>query len=170
MLNDEFTEAAKELESPEMGTEVIAPLIYNLIMFQRPRRVLEIGAGFTSLYILKALFDNDELIQAENRNSNSTSLINNQYYENEIRPAQLHVIDNVRNSLTTAGKLSGIAKNLGLHNLLTFHKADFLNYSSQFSKEELPFDLLWLDCGNLNSYNHFQKFPSNIIKELIIHF
>jgi len=41
-----------------MGTEVMAPLLYNLVRFTRPKLCLEIGMGYTSLFLAKALSDN----------------------------------------------------------------------------------------------------------------
>jgi hypothetical protein len=35
--------------------ENMGPLLYTLIRFTKPRRILEVGAGYTSIYILQAL-------------------------------------------------------------------------------------------------------------------
>jgi hypothetical protein len=32
---------------------------YSLVRFHKPRRVLEVGAGYTTLFILQALRDNE---------------------------------------------------------------------------------------------------------------
>jgi hypothetical protein len=53
MLMDRgFLEAIKPLYSPVMGTEAMGPLLYSLICFSRPQRVLEVGAGYTTPFIL----------------------------------------------------------------------------------------------------------------------
>jgi predicted O-methyltransferase YrrM len=49
---------AAPLFSPQMGVENMSPLLYSLVRFFKPARVLEVGAGFTSLFILQALADN----------------------------------------------------------------------------------------------------------------
>ena len=82
MLDDAFRADASDLFSQSMGTEVVAPFLYNLIMFERPRKVLEIGAGYTSMYILKALFDCDSLIKEEKYNVASDNLTNPNYFNN----------------------------------------------------------------------------------------
>ena len=41
----------------------MGPLLYSLIRFVKPRRVLEVGAGYTSLWILQALADNESELQ-----------------------------------------------------------------------------------------------------------
>ena len=37
----------------------MAPLLYALCRFVKPRRILEVGAGYTSLWLLQALADNE---------------------------------------------------------------------------------------------------------------
>ena len=36
-----------------MGTEHMAPLLYSLIRFVRPQRILEIGLGYTTPFLIK---------------------------------------------------------------------------------------------------------------------
>ena len=56
-IDQNFLEAIKPLYSPVMGTERMGPLLYTLICFSRPQRLLEVGAGYTTPFILKALSD-----------------------------------------------------------------------------------------------------------------
>tara|TARA_Y100001968_G_scaffold330034_1_gene380805 strand:+ start:1563 stop:2264 length:702 start_codon:yes stop_codon:yes gene_type:complete len=156
MFDKEFIADTSDLFSPTMGTEALAPFLYNLIMLQRPRKILEIGAGYTSMYILKALFDCDRQIKEEKNNLGSDNMINSNYFNN-IRPAKLHVIDNFAHGKTTANKVFQKAQDMGFQDLLKFHEADFFDYANKLPKEDLPFDLIWLDCGNLNFYEVFKK-------------
>src|ERR1700752_3910987 len=57
-LDANFVKHAESAFSPSMGTESMAPLLYSIVRFTRPQNVLEIGAGFTTLYLLKGLADN----------------------------------------------------------------------------------------------------------------
>ena len=41
-----------------MGAENLGPLLYSYVRFTKPARVLEVGAGYTSMFILQALRDN----------------------------------------------------------------------------------------------------------------
>ena len=50
----------RDLYNPHMGVEHVGPLLYSLIRMAKKRQVLEIGAGYTTLWILQALADNDE--------------------------------------------------------------------------------------------------------------
>ena len=54
-----FLEMCRPLHAQHMGCENMGPLLYSLIRFVKPRRVLEVGAGYTSIWILQALADND---------------------------------------------------------------------------------------------------------------
>ena len=42
-----------------MGVENMGPLLYSLIRFVKPRTILEVGAGYTTLFVLQALKDNE---------------------------------------------------------------------------------------------------------------
>ena len=57
-LDQEFLAVAQKAYSSTMGTENMAPLLYSLARFTRPRNVLEIGAGYTTLFLLQAMADN----------------------------------------------------------------------------------------------------------------
>lgn len=41
-----------------MGAENVAPLLYSLLRFVKPTSALEVGGGFTSIFLLQALEDN----------------------------------------------------------------------------------------------------------------
>lgn len=61
------------------GTEVMAPLLYQLIRFQRPRRVVELGMGYTTPFIAQALVDNAAAELAE-RSTSPGALHRSAYY------------------------------------------------------------------------------------------
>ena len=77
MIDATFRAAARALTSPEMGTEAVAPLLYDLVMLHWPRRILEVGGGISSLYLLKRLaeFELMILIGSHKRRQNSVTLI-----------------------------------------------------------------------------------------------
>jgi len=56
-LDIELLQAAEELRVPVMGSETVAPLLYFLVRFTRPRKVLEVGTGYTTPFIARALAD-----------------------------------------------------------------------------------------------------------------
>ena len=62
----DFLEVARPLHASHMGCENMGPMLYALVKFVKPGRVLEVGAGYTSLWLLQALRDNaDELARCE---------------------------------------------------------------------------------------------------------
>ena len=52
-----FLAAVHAANDPHMGVENMGPLLHALIRFTKPRRVFEIGAGATSLYILQVVIN-----------------------------------------------------------------------------------------------------------------
>src|SRR5262249_53565457 len=50
-LDAEFFRVAEPLRVPMMGTEHVSHLLYALILMLRPRSVLEIGAGYSTLFL-----------------------------------------------------------------------------------------------------------------------
>jgi hypothetical protein len=64
-VDRDFMDAVQELYVPSMGSDVMAPLLYSLIRFVRARTVLEVGMGYTTPFIARALKDNDDAFRAE---------------------------------------------------------------------------------------------------------
>ena len=64
LYSADWLDAVAPLARQHMGTENMGPLLYALVRFIKPRRVLEVGAGFTTLFILQALADNEAEIAA----------------------------------------------------------------------------------------------------------
>jgi predicted O-methyltransferase YrrM len=158
MIDEAFRAAAAPLASPKMGTEAVAPLLYDLVMLYRPRRVLEVGGGLSSLYLLKALADCDRATAAEAAAADKEGgLLNPAYYAAPPVPARLHMIDNLVHADTTAGKVIRTAKDLGIDGPLRVHEADFIGYADKLPKDELPFDMVWFDCGTIEYFQHFRR-------------
>ena len=61
ILNQEFQQKLNEnFPSIPGGTENLAPYLYFLIKILKPLKILEIGAGYSSVFFAKALADNKE--------------------------------------------------------------------------------------------------------------
>jgi len=161
LLNDKnFLENIKPLVSKVMGTEHMAPLLYSLVKFIRPHRCLEIGGGLTTIYILAALKEIDELETLEKKGIESnydTRLKNNEYYNLEKSEFILHSFDNLVHSQNSANKIIEITKKLGLEKYLKFYNDDYRNLSSRISKKEQEFDIIWCDLGGLENYLNYQN-------------
>ena len=153
-----------------MGVELVSPLLYSLIRLARPRNVLEVGAGYSTLFILQALADNLNDFETEKKKlrghvrsdkhkgwrrvlkgRHPAPLAAPQYYEIPYRPV-LSVIDDTSHPATSAKKVEEVARKLRLHSFLKFHEGDFRGMSSRLEKESLPLDLIWFDCGMLREF------------------
>ncbi|MEE1748310.1 MULTISPECIES: class I SAM-dependent methyltransferase [unclassified Streptomyces] len=62
-----FAAAVGRLRVPGMGTEAVAPFLAGLIRMTRPRRVLEVGMGYTTPFLAAALAGAREEADQESR-------------------------------------------------------------------------------------------------------
>jgi len=62
-----FLEKTKTLYDMHMGAENMGPFLYQFCRFTKPENVLEIGAGYTSVYLMQAMRDNKEEISSYER-------------------------------------------------------------------------------------------------------
>ena len=179
-----------------MGTENVAPLLYSLARTTRARRILEIGAGYSTPFLLRALLDNlddfrcerDQLAEktaryhAAARPSETPQeilaalthwelqpppLADPAYYREPFQPA-LHSFDTAGSALNMEKLLGAPAK------ILTLHHRDFAGASNQIDKAHLPFDLAWMDCGGLREYQNFLKEYWDLVSEngglIVLHY
>ena len=49
-----------------MGTESVAPFLRSFVQMVRPNRILEVGAGYTTPFLLEGLELNNEIINEGN--------------------------------------------------------------------------------------------------------
>ena len=56
-LSADFYREAERLFSPPFGTERMAPLLHSLVRFHRPEVVVELGYGYTTPFLARALAD-----------------------------------------------------------------------------------------------------------------
>lgn len=132
-----------------MGVENMGPLLYSLIRFVKPRRILEVGAGYTTLFVLQALKDNDaELNHLRAQNTSTPAAASSEgamgsdgnsapdeesgfYVEEALGDSGssiLHCVDNQEHDVFAAhgglGAVVAVAADLGLGHLLKIHSAD----------------------------------------------
>jgi predicted O-methyltransferase YrrM len=68
MFDEKFVSLAREAFNPfvpSSGTEHVALLLYSLVRMARPRTVVEYGPGYTTLFLLKGLADNETDVEEE---------------------------------------------------------------------------------------------------------
>jgi predicted O-methyltransferase YrrM len=151
-LNPTFLSHVKSLYNPHKGVENAGPLLYSLVRFTKSRKIVEIGAGYTTLWLLQALKDNgDEILGAshlqEERNCKLLDIpwtVPDVIDKYNTEKSSLLCIDNClhqRETATGAGAIARVV--LGLEDYLEFVKGDA--FAMDFDEEII--DLLWCDFG-----------------------
>jgi hypothetical protein len=174
MLTPKFFEAIRPLDKNwSMGVELLSPFIYSLIRCTKPRSALEVGAGYSSPFILQALADNltdhrqqQEALRGHVRSDehgglrrllkgrHPAPLARPEYYDRAYDPV-LTIIDDVSHPATSAKQVEAVATDLQLGHILRFQKGDFRGMSPSFPADILPFDFVWFDCGSFPHYTAF---------------
>jgi predicted O-methyltransferase YrrM len=149
-LDQNFLSTAESVFNPKMGTERMAPLLHSLIRFNRPRRILEIGAGYTTPFMAQALRDTFEDWQQEQRQPVNTDLVP-EFYTEDYAP-KLLCIDDHSFPDSNSSKVRSVISELELGNFVDFVDADFMDYWNKIDKSYLPFDMIWFDCGGMKEY------------------
>jgi predicted O-methyltransferase YrrM len=144
-----------------MGVENAGPLLYSLVRFTKTRTIVEIGAGFTTLWLLQALKDNDDEMKniAKLRDEGKCTLLDIDWNPEGVvdgyneKKSSLLCIDNCLHQRQTATGAGAVAKTLGLSDYLKFIKGDA--YDMQFEEESI--DFLWCDFGVGSRMKDFAK-------------
>jgi predicted O-methyltransferase YrrM len=151
VLDAKFASHLSSLYNPHMGVENMGPFLYSFLRLTKKRQVVEIGAGYTSPWLLQALKDNDDEMERirELQRSGECRLMDwawtvpDAVEEYDTQPASLLCIDNCEHQKETATGAAAIAKSLGLDSYFQFLQLDAFEL-------ELPdesVDVLWCDFG-----------------------
>jgi len=185
MYSKTFLAKTKSLYDMHMGAENMGPFLYQFCRFTKPENVLEIGAGYTSVYLMQALRDNKKEIEVyermrdeqscvvrnEDPNGKDTPWSNESYFSRksdgrktrETYEPQLHVVDNMAHAHTTAHLVKECSEELNDENenendFLVVHEADAFNPDlSATLAPGVQFDFLWIDLGAANRIETFLK-------------
>ena len=150
-FNDNFLNHISSLYNPHMGVENIGPFLYSFIRFTKTKSIVEIGAGYTSLWILQALKDNDDEMERVRtlQRSGACRLLDwpwaspDQVEWFSRRNGSLLCIDNCLHQKETATGATAIAKTLGLEGYMQFFQGDA--FDLELKPESI--DILWCDFG-----------------------
>jgi hypothetical protein len=146
-----FLSHAASLYNPHMGVENLGPLLYSFIRFTKKRNIVEIGAGYTSLWILQALQDNDDEFErirnlqnkGKNRLLDIEWTIPSMMETYQSGSSSLLCIDNCAHQKETATGTIAVAKSLGLEKYLEFVQRD----AFELELDTASVDILWCDFG-----------------------
>ena len=133
-----------ELYRPGMGTENVAPFLRSLVQMLRPNRLLEVGAGYTTPFLLEALINNEHILHDGN--------LKRGYELGEDYDPRLVIIDDM--------SLGDLRKRDGMDAIIDSEYVEFVEGVFQGKAEELSkrhgmFDFVWFDCGRADDYKTF---------------
>jgi hypothetical protein len=172
VLDARFFDAVEAIRAPLAGTELMGPLLYSLLRSGRPRSVVEVGMGYTTPFLLQALYDNRQDFLRERRllrekvaslpEAGGLSLDEMTRIGLETAPApaldpahylvpyepHLYAFDDLSDQHQQRSALGVVAvvRRLGLDPLLTFVNGDPCGQTAVFAKHHLPIDLVWHDA------------------------
>ncbi|MFF8593285.1 hypothetical protein ACF061_17990 [Streptomyces sp. NPDC015220] len=161
----DFQAAAAQLRVPEMGTEVVAPLLANLVRLIRPRRVLEVGMGYTTPFLAAELADLREGARAEaaalaektRRHLADAEQLDNDWLLADpplVTPAahtepyqpRLAVVDNLQDPDSSAKRVTEVLEELNLDDSVTVVNADMKELADHLPADFRPIDFAWVDA------------------------
>jgi Methyltransferase domain len=151
VFEPKFLHHVESLYNPHMGVENVGHFLYSWIRFTKVRKVVEIGAGYTSIWILQALRDNEEeMNEIKKLGRRGECLLMDipwaipsivEQYHDEL--SSLLLVDNCKHQKETASMASDLAYALNLEKYLDIQFGD----AFQLSLDPMSIDLLWCDFG-----------------------
>ena len=139
-----------------MGTESVAPFLRSLIHMVRPQRILEIGAGYTTPFLLNGLENNKTIIDEGNLDKKYV-----EWHEKHYDP-KLVIIDNM-----SLGEFKKDFNNID-SKYIEFVQGDFKDKSQELFEKYGEFDFVWFDCGGAEEYDSFMREYWDICSEYVI--
>ena len=119
-----------------MGTENVGSFLRSLVQMVRPNTILEIGAGYTSPFLLEGLINNERVFHDGN--------LDESFFQDYNYKPKLVIIDDMSH-----GELKNQS---GMNNLLDSNYVDFIEGKFEdkadiLHKKYNKFDFVWFDCG-----------------------
>jgi len=138
-----------------MGTESVAPFLRSLIRMVRPNRILEVGAGYTTPFLLEGLELNNEIINEGNLDQKYV-----EWHKKHYDP-KLVVVDDM--------SLGKFKKDFNIDSkYIEFVQGDFKGKSQELFEKYGEFDFVWFDCGGAEEYDVFMREYWDICSEYVI--
>ena len=132
-----------------MGTENVGPLLRTLVQMIRPQRILEVGAGYTTPFLLDGLKANDEIFDEGNLDPSYKK-----WHESNNDP-RLVVIDTDPLPQLDSKYVEHI-------------QGKFQGRSQELFDKYGEFDMVWFDCGDTQDYQDFLAEYWNICSHYMI--
>ena len=145
----------KEYFRAGMGTESVAPFLRSFIQMVRPNRILEVGAGYTTPFLLEGLELNNEIINEGNLDQKYV-----EWHKKHYDP-KLVVVDDM--------SLGKFKKDFNIDSkYIEFVQGDFKDKSQELFEKYGEFDFVWFDCGGPKEYGTFMREYWDICSEYVI--
>jgi hypothetical protein len=144
---------------PCMGAENLGPLLYSFLRFTKKRRIVEIGAGYTTPWILQALKDNDDEMKRIRGLGDRCRLLDYPWVAPNVvdgfddESAALICFDNFQHQKEAATGAMAVVKSLNLNDYVDFRITD----AYAMSLDESSVDVLWCDFGVGSKMKDFVK-------------
>lgn len=160
-LDTKFYQTVESLYYPGMGTEHVAPWLYSIVRMTRPRRVMEVGLGYTTPFIAQALIDNTrefetdrQLLANKGKDEERRLVLAEEYHQIDYVPCH-HAIDDFSDEDSSSRAALEVVRTLDLESIVRIHQGDFRGRSLEMGASAFPLDLVWFDCGGLEEYVDF---------------
>jgi hypothetical protein len=174
-LDAAFLDTVAPLRLPQMGTERVAPILYHLLHLARPRRVLEVGMGYTTPFIALALKEARDQARAEAAAFQAKTgpylaggrpldrdwlhapppLAAPGFYQDAYEPVFV-AIDHFGQAGSAAGQVQDVLRTAGLAEMVTVIDARLSDARPLLPTHALPLDFAWVDAWEcLYFFDHF---------------
>ena len=153
-------------------TENVSIFLYSLVKCCRPKKLLEIGCGYSTLFLCKALEDIKKEINLDLKYNIFDEKINPEFWKNSYEP-YLEVIENGEIDYLNHdyNHVLKIINQQSLNKYIKFNFCDANEFIKNSKFTESNYDLIWVDYGSSEHYiNFFESFFESLTPGGIIVF
>ena len=141
---------------PGLGTESVAPFLRSFIQMVRPQRILEVGAGYTTPFLLDGLENNKMILDEGNLDMEYL-----EWHKKHYDPKLVILDTSVKYDLKERG-FNFDSK------YVEFIEGKFQGKSQKLFDTYGPFDFVWYDCGVPEDYRDFMFEYWDICSQYVI--
>ena len=169
-MKEEFVNIKfQSLLSNDFDTENVSIFLYSLIKCCRPKQLLEVGCGYSTIFLTKAIEDTKKEIDTKQH----YQIANQEFWKKEYKPS-LEIIEDGSDKLCGENykKVLNILQEQNLDQYVKFNFCSAYDFMNQIQNKNIEYDFIWLDFGSGQKYMEvfdafFNKLSSGGI--LIIH-
>ncbi len=152
----------REWHSKNYGTEDVAPFLQSLIALSRPQRILEIGVGYTTPFLVEGIERNKDMIFDRNTDREYLDKIHNP------NNPKMVIIDDYSSGVSASGNVDNIQYLLSKCDYVELVNGKFQGKANDLHQKYGTFDFVWFDCGGPEEYESFIKEYWDICSDYVI--